>query len=63
MTVTADFSLITHLLRRAGLGFSYGEIEQYAALGYEGFLPFHMEDTPGSLNSDPRITTILKKLS
>ncbi|MDC0035700.1 hypothetical protein OAJ44_05035 [Chloroflexi bacterium] len=36
MTVTAEFSLITHLLRRAGLGFSYGELEQYAALGYEG---------------------------
>ena len=36
MTVTAEFSLITHLLRRAGLGFSYGELEQFAALGYEG---------------------------
>ena len=36
MTVTVEFSLITHLLRRAGLGFSYDELQQYAALGYEG---------------------------
>jgi hypothetical protein len=33
MTVTAAFSLISHLLRRAGLGSSYGELQEYAELG------------------------------
>ncbi|SVC79309.1 uncharacterized protein METZ01_LOCUS332163, partial [marine metagenome] len=35
MTITAEFSLISHLLRRAGLGSSYDELQQYAELGYE----------------------------
>jgi len=35
MTVTAEFPLITHLLRRAGLGLSHDELQEYAELGYE----------------------------
>jgi len=35
MTITAEFSLISHLLRRAGLGSSYDELQEYAELGYE----------------------------
>ena len=35
MTLTAEFSLISHLLRRAGLGLSYDELQEYAELGYE----------------------------
>ena len=35
MTVTAEFPLITHLLRPAGLGLSHDELQEYAELGYE----------------------------
>lgn len=36
MTQTTEFSLISHLMRRAGVGLSYDELEEYAELGYEG---------------------------
>ena len=35
MTVSTEFSLIAHLVRRAGFGLSYEELEEYVALGYE----------------------------
>ena len=34
-TVATDKSLIAHLLRRAGFGATFQEIEQYAEMGYE----------------------------
>ena len=36
MTITAEYALMSHLLRRAGLGFSYDELQEYVELGYEG---------------------------
>lgn len=35
MAVATDISLMAHLLRRAGLGSSYGELQDYAEIGYE----------------------------
>ena len=36
MPQTTEFPLISHLMRRAGVGLSYDELEEYAELGYEG---------------------------
>ncbi|MDP6274372.1 MAG: hypothetical protein QGI84_10285, partial [Dehalococcoidia bacterium] len=36
--VGTDFDLIAHLLRRTGFGATRDELEEYAALGYEGAL-------------------------
>jgi len=47
-TVATDKSLIAHLLRRAGFGATFQEIEQYAEMGYEETVDhlLHPERTP-----------------
>jgi len=62
-----DLNLIAHLLRRAGLGATWDEIQEYASLGYEGavdrlFSPGEADSMPSDIirryHPDQSITQI-----
>jgi uncharacterized protein (DUF1800 family) len=62
-----DLNLIAHLLRRAGIGATWDEIQEYAALGYEGavdrlFSPGEADSMPSDIirryHPDQSITQI-----